>query len=195
MRVDAVPRARERELDFDEFVLARGASLVRTAAALLKNPHDAEDVVQDVLAKAHLHWGTVQRAGNPDAYVRRMLVNACTSFWRRAARRERAVDTDLLVADLARVGAGHDLARASAERDLMVALLRQLPAKQRAVLVLRHYEDLDDASIADALGMSAVGVRGCAHRALTRLRRLHAEATGDVTATVLPTDPRAGETR
>ncbi|MFN8074238.1 MAG: sigma-70 family RNA polymerase sigma factor [Kineosporiaceae bacterium] len=186
--------APDRELDFDAFVAARGASLVRTAAALLKNPHDAEDVVQDVLAKAHLHWATVQRAGSPDAYVRRMLVNACTSFWRRAVRRERSTDTADLIADLAQRGAGPDVARVTTERELMVALLRQLPTKQRAVLVLRHYEDLDDAAIADALGMSTVAVRGCAHRALIRMRGLLDAATADARPATVH-DFRAGETR
>jgi len=177
LRLLTPPRTRTRDVtaDFDAFVVARGAAMVRTAWALLKNPDDAEDVVQDVLVKAHVNWARIQRAGNPDAYVRRMLVNACTSFWRRGARREQAVDTDVLAARMHELQVTADSAAAGAERDLMLALLRRLPTKQRAVLVLRHYDDLDDASIADALGMSAVAVRGNAHRGLIRLRALLAE--------------------
>lgn len=176
--------------DFEAFVVARIAPLVRTARGLLKNPHDAEDVVQDVLVKAHLHWTSVQRAGQPDAYVRRMLVNACTSFWRRTARREFAVDAEALTrhgdderGSLGRFGrpGSVDPSGGLGDRDRMMTVLRRLPARQRAVLVLRHYEDLDDAAIADAMGISVATVRSQAHRGLARLRDLLAEETAAVT--------------
>lgn len=75
-------------VDFDTFVAARGTALVRVARALLRDPQHAEDVVQDVLVKAYQHWGRIVDRENPDAYVRRMLVNEATSFWRRGVRRE-----------------------------------------------------------------------------------------------------------
>jgi RNA polymerase sigma-70 factor (sigma-E family) len=158
------------ELDFEEFVAARGPALVRMARGLLRDPHHAEDVVQDVLAKALVKWSTIQRADDPDAYVRRMLVNASTSFWRRAVRKERAHDHETLPERRVRDATGD-----VAERDRMLALLRRLPAKQRAVLVLRHYEGLPDAEIADLLGTSAVTVRSNAHRGLAALRAMLAE--------------------
>ena len=155
------------ELDFEEYVTARGAALVRLARGLLRDPQHAEDLVQDVLVRAHQRWGAIRRTSNPDGYVYRMLVNAATSFWRRAARRELAVETDRLPArDVA------DASEQHGDRELMLALLRRLPAKQRAVLVLRHYEGLTDAEIADLLGTSTVTVRSNAHRGLATMRKL-----------------------
>src|SRR3954451_12270612 len=81
------------EDDFGAFVAARGQKLVRMARGLLRDPHTAEDVVQEVLVKAHQHWATICSRESPEAYVRRMLVNASTSFWRRAVRREFSVDS------------------------------------------------------------------------------------------------------
>ena len=155
------------ELDFEEYVTARGAALVRLARGLLRDPQHAEDLVQDVLVRAHQRWPAIRRTSNPDGYVYRMIVNASTSFWRRAARRELAVETDRLpAADVADASEHHS------DRELMLALLRKLPAKQRAVLVLRHYEGLTDAEIADLVGTSAVTVRSNAHRGLATMRKL-----------------------
>jgi RNA polymerase sigma-70 factor (sigma-E family) len=155
------------DLDYEEFVRTRGPALVRLARGLLRDSHQAEDVVQDVLARALLQWGRVSGADDVDAYVRRMVVNACTSFFRRAARRERATDQPLVLDRPT-----SDSAQAVADRDLLLGLLRRLPAKQRAVLVLRHYEGLPDAEIARLLGSSEVTVRSNAHRGLARLREL-----------------------
>jgi RNA polymerase sigma-70 factor (sigma-E family) len=154
-------------LQFEEFALARGPALVRLARGLLRDPHHAEDVVQDVLAKALVKWDRIERTDDPDAYVRRMVVNATTSFWRRAVRRERSVEPEHLPEPTVA-----DRTDALAGRDEMLALLRSLPAKQRAVLVLRHYEGLPDAEIADLLGCSPVTVRSNAHRGLATLRGL-----------------------
>ncbi len=151
------------EADFDAFVSARGAALVRMARRLLRDPHDAEDVVQDVLVKAHQHWARIVTRDSPDVYVRRMLVNATVSFWRRPARRERAVD-------VVPVGPGADEAAAFDERQRLLTALRQLPAKQRAVLVLRHYEGLSDEEIAAVMQTSPVTVRSNVHRGLANLR-------------------------
>jgi RNA polymerase sigma-70 factor (sigma-E family) len=152
---------------YEEFVEQRGPMLVRLARGLLRDPYLAEDVVQDVLARALLQWPRVSAAHDVDAYVRRMVVNACTSWFRRAARRERATD-QVLVLDQP-VGDGTEQL---ADRALLIALLRRLPAKQRAVLVLRHYERMPDAEIAELLGCTEVTVRSNAHRGLARLRDL-----------------------
>jgi RNA polymerase sigma-70 factor (sigma-E family) len=154
-------------MDFEEYVTARGAALVRLARGLLRDPQHAEDLVQEVLVRAHQRWGSIRRTSNPDGYVYRMVVNAATSFWRRAARREYAVETE----HLPTVGVG-DGSDQRGDRELLVALLRRLPAKQRAVLVLRHYEGLPDAEIAALLGTSTVTVRSNAHRGLATLRQM-----------------------
>lgn len=162
----------EGHVDFDAFVAARGAHLVRTARRLLRDPHDAEDLVQDVLVKAHQHWATICSRENPEAYLRRMIVNAVTSFWRRAVRRELAVPASDLPAT-----AGPDEAARLDERDRMMLALRALPPKQRAVLVLRHYEGLADDEIARIMRTSVQTVRSNVHRGLANLRtqltRLH----------------------
>jgi RNA polymerase sigma-70 factor (sigma-E family) len=156
---------------FDAFVAARAAVLVRVARGLLRDPQHAEDVVQDVLVKVHQHWDRILRQDSPDAYVRRMLVNASISFWRRAARREISFGRhDLLDAVSPDVTGGLD------ERDVMLALLRRLPPKQRAVLVLRHYEGLADDEIAAVVGCAVTTVRSNIHRGLASLRRMLAEA-------------------
>jgi RNA polymerase sigma-70 factor (sigma-E family) len=167
---DVAASAVEDPLDFEAFVALRGPALVRLARGLLRDPQLAEDVVQDVLARALLQWSRVSAARDVDAYVRRMVVNACTSWFRRAARRERVTD-QALVLDRP-VG---DRTDQFVDRDLLIALLRRLPTKQRAVLVLRHYEGLADSDIARTLNCSEVTVRSNAHRGLARLRELMAE--------------------
>jgi RNA polymerase sigma-70 factor (sigma-E family) len=153
---------------FSAWAAERGPALVRLARGLLRDPHQAEDVVQDVLAKVLVQWSRVSGADDMDAYVHRMVVNACTSFFRRASRRrEFAHGPDTLpdrgVADP--TGAVDDT-------DRLVGLLRRLPTKQRTVLVLRHYENLPDAQIAAILGTSEVTVRSNAHRGLASLRTM-----------------------
>jgi RNA polymerase sigma-70 factor (sigma-E family) len=167
---DVAASGLDERLDFEEFVTLRGPALVRLARGLLKDPHLAEDVVQDVLARALIQWSRVSAARDVDAYVRRMVVNACTSWFRRAARRERVTDQPMVLDNP--VG---DRTDQLVDRDLIIALLRRLPAKQRAVLVLRHYEGLADADIALTLGCTEVTVRSNAHRGLARLRILMAE--------------------
>jgi RNA polymerase sigma-70 factor (sigma-E family) len=167
---DVAASAIEVRLDFEEFVALRGPALVRLARGLLKDPHLAEDVVQDVLARALLQWARVSAARDIDAYVRRMVVNACTSWFRRAARRERVTDQPLVLDRP--VG---DRTDQFVDRELLLALLRRLPTKQRAVLVLRHYEGLADIDIARTLNCSEVTVRSNAHRGLARLREFLAE--------------------
>jgi RNA polymerase sigma-70 factor (sigma-E family) len=157
--------------DYTEFVTSRGPALIRLARGVLRDQHLAEDIVQDVLARALLQWARVSAADDIDAYVRRMVVNACTSWFRRAVRRERSTDA-IYVLD--RPSA--DRSQQVADRDLLLSLLRRLPAKQRAVLVLRHYEGLADSDIAQIMGCSEVTVRSNAHRGLAKLRALMPES-------------------
>ena len=163
---------------FADFARSRGPALVRLARGLLRDPYQAEDVVQDVLANSLVQGVRVSGADDPDDYVRRMVVNACTSWFRRAARREFAHDAATLPER-----AVADPTDGVDERDRVVTLLRRLPTKQRAALVLRHYEGMPDAEIARLLGSSEVSVRTNAHRGLATLRRLLAEPAGGASDT------------
>jgi len=157
---------RVKDVTFEEYALARGAALIRFARLLTADEHRAEDLVQDVLAKAYASWRRISTLDQPDLYVRRMLVNANTSWWRRAVNREVAV---------AEVGGGttaRDSAAESAERDELWRLVLQLPPRQRAVIVLRYYEDYDDATIAELLHCAQGTVRTQAKRALDKLQQL-----------------------
>jgi len=150
---------------FDDFVAAHGSRLPGLARRTLRDPHAAEDVLQDVLARVYLRWDRISRLDQPTAYVNRMLLNACTSWWRRAARRESPVER---VDDATGPGQAQDTLLV--ERDHMLALLRRLPGRQRVVLVLRHYERMHDAEIARLLGVTTGTVRSNAFRGLARLR-------------------------
>jgi RNA polymerase sigma-70 factor (sigma-E family) len=152
---------------FEEFVHSRGPALVRFARLLTNDDHRADDLVQDVLAQVLVKWRRVSAANQPDVYVRRMIVNANASWWRRRGNRE------LSVAAPAERAARHDtadIAHDIAERDHHWELIAKLPVRQRTVLVLRYYEDLDDATIAEILDISPVTVRTTAMRALHTLR-------------------------
>jgi RNA polymerase sigma-70 factor (sigma-E family) len=151
-------------VEFDEFVRARGAALVRLARLLAGDRHRGEDLAQEVLAQAFVRWKRIRALDAPEAYVRRMLVNAAITRGRRRASHE------LVVADTGDPTSGHDLEAEFAERDVLWTHVRRLPPKQRAAVVLRYYEDLDDASIAALLNCSAVTVRTQVKRALDALR-------------------------
>lgn len=153
---------------FEEYVTTRGAALVRFARVLVGDPHRAEDLVQDTLARAYVRWNRVMRTDQPDAYLRRALINTCRSWWRLRSSHEKPVT---VTADRTAPG---DLGTESVERDELWRHLSRLPVRQRAVLVLRYYEDLDDATIAGILGCSPVTVRTHAMRALNTLRTRYA---------------------
>lgn len=155
-------------MTFEEYVATRGAALVRFARLITGDDHRAEDLVQDILSRAYPRWRRIQRTDRPDVYVRRMLVNANNSWWRRLANREVPMHRP---AD--RPAAG-DVGAEAAERDAMWRAIVTLPPRQRAVIVLRYYEDLDDATIAEILDCSAVTVRTHAMRALATLRARYA---------------------
>jgi RNA polymerase sigma-70 factor (sigma-E family) len=157
--------------DFEDYVRARGNALLRFAYVLCGDAHRAEDLVQEALIRCHRRWNTITRRGEPEAYVRKAILREYLS-WR---RRKSAGDlvTDRLVGR-SRVASP---AGAIEERDALRRLLEALPRKQRAVLVLRYYEDLPDARIADLLACSQATVRVHARRGLGRLRR-QVEAMG-----------------
>lgn len=149
--------------EFAAFAEAAMPSLLRYGHALTGSPHDAADLVQTVLEKVGSRWSKVSRdQRDPMAYVRRAMANAHVSRWRRS-RRERLVD---VVPDQR-----YDT-RDRLENEPMWQALRTLPPRQRAVIVLRYYEDLSEAEIADVLGISTGTVKSQASRAIERLRSI-----------------------
>ena len=154
-------------MEFDEYVRLRGASLVRLGRLLTGDQHLGEDLAQDVLARAFVRWKKIANVDSPEAYLRRMLVNAAISRSRLRSSGEIAVGSP---ADRPDQPIHGDLSHDAAEREAMWALVRSLPPKQRAAVVLRFYEDLDDTTIATLLDCSAVTVRTQVKRALMTLR-------------------------
>lgn len=153
-------------MTYEEFAGARLPALLRYAVMLTGDPHLAQDLVQETMVRVQLNWGRVSRADAPEGYVRRMLTNQFldwrrTSWWKRVLLR---ADQD----DAAAVSADH--AAAVGERDEMWTRLARLPRQQRAALVLRYYEGLPDAEIAETLGCAVGTVRGYISRALSTLR-------------------------
>jgi RNA polymerase sigma-70 factor (sigma-E family) len=155
--------------EFAGFVRAHTTTLLRTAYLLTGDRASAEDLVQDTLLRLWPKWQLVAAADAPLAYVRRSLANNFVNTSRRGSSREVAVEflperSDLEV-DIGRVD----------DRSELWAALSQLPARQRAALVLRYYDDLTDASIGEMLGCREATVRSLISRGLTALRRSVAE--------------------
>ena len=155
---------------FNEYVVARTGALSRVAYLLTGDHHLAEDLLQVGLARLASRWPEV-RHGSPDAYVRRILVNELISWRRRRTFHERPADFHAeppLVPEA-------DRTNAVLRRLIVGRALAQLAPKQRAVLVLRFYEDLSEAETADLLGCAIGTVKSQTHHALARLRELAPE--------------------
>lgn len=161
--VTELPRTSGRDLSFDDWVAARVPGLMRFAYLVTGSQHAAEDAVQTALTKACETWSRVAHTDDPDVYVRRMVVNAHVSAWRRTGRRE------LTVAEV-RDSSGVDPAESVARDDAVWRVCSTLPPQQRAAVVLRFYEDLDYPEIARVLGVAEATVRSHVHRGLAALR-------------------------
>ncbi len=146
---------------FESFVAARRQALLRTAYLLTGQHEDAEDLVQVALVKAVPHWKKI--AASPEPYVRKILAREAISKWR--GRRWREVPSE----QLPEVGVPPDDVTG---REAMRAALMQLAPRQRAVVVLRYYEDLTERQTAETLGISVGTVKSQARDALARLREL-----------------------
>ncbi|MET9445979.1 SigE family RNA polymerase sigma factor [Streptomyces cinerochromogenes] len=152
---------------FASYVRARQPVLLRTARSLTANPSDAEDLLQTALAKTYVAWERIEDQGALDGYVRRALLNTRTSQWRKRRVDEFACD-ELPEPDPA---PGHDdPAERQALHDAMWRAVLRLPARQRAMVVLRYYEDLSEAQTAEVLGVSVGTVKSAVSRALGKLR-------------------------
>jgi len=158
---------------FREFVLARGSALSRAAYLMTGNRSQAEELVQSALVKAAVRWRRLVAGGDPEAYVRKIMVNDHISWWRRFARRERPETW-------AGVVAVRDQADRTAERIDLAAALAKLPARQRAVIVLRFYQDLSEVETAAAMGCAVGTVKSQTSDALAKLRRLIPYAADEI---------------
>jgi RNA polymerase sigma-70 factor (sigma-E family) len=156
------------EAGFREFVQGGARRHLRAAYLLTGNDTDAEDLLQTALAKLMRVWDRVSTGGDPDAYLRTVIVNTQSSRWRRKWRGE--VATDVLP------DAGADPYPSSDTRDELRRALRGLSAGERAVVVLRHVEDLPEAEVARILGCSTGTVKSQASRGLTKLRAALSDA-------------------
>ncbi|MGW3243186.1 SigE family RNA polymerase sigma factor [Streptomyces sp. NPDC001070] len=156
------------QAQFTRYVRAKGPALLRTARSLTANPCDAEDLLQTALTKTYLAWDRIDDHRALDGYVRRTLVNTRTSQWRR--RRVEEYATDELPEPHGHAVAGPDGAEQQAQRDAMLRAIARLPARQRAMVVLRYYEDMSEAQTAEVLGVSVGTVKSAVSRALGKLR-------------------------
>ena len=150
--------------EFDAFVLGAWPRLFRTAYALTGNRHDAEDILQNAFAKAYANWRKVRRADSPEAYVHRIVANETITAWRRRWRQvEYSTDSPPDTST-----PGH--AEAVSNRSTMWKAIQSLPPRQRAVVVLRYYEDLSEMEIANVLGIAPGTVKSQASHALNAMR-------------------------
>ena len=166
-----------KDADFSAYMSARQPALYRTAYLLAGDHAAAEDLLQTAFAKLYLSWDRIRDREALDGYVRRIMVNENTSLWRRAwKRREHSSDSlpDRGAVDTYDDGMGGEL----------WSFVQTLPPRQRSVIVLRYYEQLSEAEIADVLGVSVGTVKSQASRALAALRAraphaLHPDESGD----------------
>jgi RNA polymerase sigma-70 factor (sigma-E family) len=147
---------------FDDFVVSRSPRLLRTAFLLTHDWALAEDLLQTALARAWEAWRRID--GDPEPYVRQIIVNAYASSWRRRWRGE------LPTADFREAVVELDPSASFDDRDRLWRALGRLPRRQRAVVVLRYFEDLSEAETAEILGCSVGTIKSQTSRALARLR-------------------------
>jgi RNA polymerase sigma-70 factor (sigma-E family) len=159
---DPAPAMRD-DRDFREYVRSHSRALLRAAYLLTGNRADAEDLVQAALAKTYLAWDRIEDRGALDGYVRRAMVNTHISWWRRRRVEEFPTDEipDQAVADHS---AGSDM-----QESLRRAIAR-LPQRMRDAVMLRYYEDMTEAEVAEVLGVSLGTVKSTVSRAVAKLR-------------------------
>jgi RNA polymerase sigma-70 factor (sigma-E family) len=151
-------------MTFEEFARARLPAVLAFATVLAGQRATAEDLAQEVLIRAHARWDTIGQLDRPEMYVRKMILNEFLSWRRRSWRLIPSGGSELAA------GTAPDHAADYAEHQALLAEIAKLPRRQRAVLVLRYYEDRSDAEIAEVLGCAPGSVRAYASRALAALR-------------------------
>jgi RNA polymerase sigma-70 factor (sigma-E family) len=151
--------------EFSEFAHSRWPGLVRLGYAVTGDRDLAQDLAQTALANAYASWSRVRKADDPDAYVRRIVLNAHRSSFRKRRVTERLTESPPeMLAPMP------DLASQHGDRATVIAALGTLPRRQREVLVLRYWLDLTEAQVAATLGCSVGNVKSQTSRALSRLR-------------------------
>ncbi|WP_443071180.1 SigE family RNA polymerase sigma factor [Streptomyces sp. NBC_01476] len=151
-------------LAFEEYVRTRRDALLRSARRLVPDPTDAQDLVQVALVRTYPRWDAIADKALADAYMRRVMINTRTEWWR--SRRLEEVP----IGDLLPDAGVDDGAEQRADREMLRDVLKVLAPKQRQVVLLRHYGQLSTEETARALGMSTGTVKSTLHRALARLR-------------------------
>ncbi|MEV6039201.1 SigE family RNA polymerase sigma factor [Nonomuraea sp. NPDC052116] len=154
------------DAEFVSFVRHRGDHHLRTAVLLTGDWHTAEDLVQSCLGKLYRVWHRLDTSSDPDAYLRRILVNTYRSWWRARWRRE------IPRAELPELPGPGDVGDTRAVAEDVRKALARLPARQRTALVLRFFADLPEAEVADLMGCSPGTVKTHTHRGLQAMRRL-----------------------
>lgn len=160
-----MPSSRHEGSSFAEFFAARQRALCRAAFLLTGDDDEAEDLFQAAMVQAYTRWPQVVRRGtDPEAYVRKIMLNRVRDDWRATLRRRRRAH-EILVSNTVT-----DDSDAVLDRHVLGALLRELPPQQRAVLYLRFTLDYSEAQAAEALGCRVGTVKSHTHRALAKLR-------------------------
>jgi RNA polymerase sigma-70 factor (sigma-E family) len=168
-----VRRRADTDTEFTEFLTARSGQLYRSAYLLTTSPHAAEDLLQTALAKSYAAWGRVRRADDPVAYVHGVLIKTFLSERRKRSSGELPVAEPGLLARLDRAAASTD----PTDRVALMTALARLAPLDRAVVVLRFWEDRSVAQTAADLDLSEAAVKNRSLRALRTLRELLAERT------------------
>lgn len=153
---------------FTEFVRAHSASLFRTAFLMTGDYQRSEDLLQTTLVRVYQRWPRVDAMDRPVGYARKVLVSQAASWWRSRSSHE----SPLVLRDEPGWGGSMDQV---AEHELVWKAVLSLPPRQRAVTVLRYYEDLTEADIAETLGMAPGTVKSHSHAAARRLADLLGE--------------------
>jgi RNA polymerase sigma-70 factor (sigma-E family) len=174
VRIKSVPTrsrpAQRAAAEFDEFVAASSDPLLRTAYLMVWDAAEAEDLVQECLLAVARRWPRVRKMDHPHAYARRILVNlALDGSQRRMRHRQELVGDETATLSAMPDEPSARVLNAVGVRAELIAALGTLPPRQRAVLVLRYFEDLSELQAAELLGCSVGTVKSTASRGLTRL--------------------------
>ncbi|MEU5031819.1 SigE family RNA polymerase sigma factor [Streptomyces milbemycinicus] len=151
-------------LEFEEYVRRRHDALLRTARRPVPDPLDAQDLLQTALARTNDRWDGIADKHLADAYLRRVMINTRTEWWR-ARKLEESPTEQPPDASI------DDFTEQHADRALLMDIMKVLTPKQRSVVLLRHWEQMSTEETAVALGVSAGTVKSTLHRTLPRLRK------------------------
>jgi RNA polymerase sigma-70 factor (sigma-E family) len=163
-------RKQARDEEFQAFVIGRWPRLMRTAFLLTGEQHAAEDLVQSTLEQVYVAWRKVGSADDPEAYVRRVMINAHARKHRRRLREFLAPKDDSGLAH-EQPDTGDRISQAD-DRNALLKALAQLPARQREAVVLRYWEDLTETQVAEAMGCSVGAVKSNAAKGIAKLRAI-----------------------